>query len=67
MTDARALLNPKAAARALNRQSDSRPTYLIRLRPERGVDPIRALRAILKSLLRRHGMRCTFLVEEERR
>ena len=35
-----------------------RPTFTITLRPEPGVDPIHALRAVLKSLLRRYGLRC---------
>jgi hypothetical protein len=35
----------------------ARPIYVIRLRPERGVDAIRALRLVLKYLLRRFGMR----------
>jgi hypothetical protein len=41
------------------------PIYMIRLRPERG-DGIRALRAILKTLLRRYGIRA-LSIEEERR
>lgn len=37
----------------------SRPCYTIVLRPEPGIaDPIVALRAALKVLLRRHGLRC---------
>jgi hypothetical protein len=35
----------------------ARPIYVIPLRPERGVDAIRALRLVLKYLLRRFGMR----------
>ena len=35
-----------------------RPTFILHFRPEPGVDPIRALRAALKELLRRHGLRC---------
>lgn len=36
-----------------------RPTYMVRLQPLPEVeDPIRALRAALKQLLRRHGFRC---------
>jgi hypothetical protein len=34
-----------------------RPTFVIRLRPEKGVDPVRALRALLKVALRRFGLR----------
>ena len=36
-----------------------RPTFVMTLRPEPGVDPIRALRRVLKVLLRGYGMRCT--------
>jgi hypothetical protein len=35
-----------------------RPIFVLRLRPEKGIDPIRALRNVLKELLRRHGMKC---------
>ena len=39
-----------------------RPTYSIVVRPEPGVvDPERALRALLKLLLRRFGLRCVRL------
>jgi hypothetical protein len=35
------------------------PVFVLRVRPEPGVDdPFRALRAVLKSMLRRHGLRC---------
>jgi hypothetical protein len=43
-----------------------RPTFLLRLRPLKGVDPIRALRHVLKRLLRDYGMRA-LSVEEERK
>jgi hypothetical protein len=43
-----------------------RPTFLLRLQPLKGVDPIRALRHVLKRLLRNHGMRC-LSAEEERK
>jgi hypothetical protein len=36
-------------------------TFVVTLRPLPGVDPIRSLRWILKSLLRQHGMRCVNL------
>jgi hypothetical protein len=42
-----------------------RPVYTIRLRPEPGVDGIRALRALLKRALRAHRLRC-ISVEEAR-
>ena len=37
-----------------------RQTYVLHLRPEKHcLDPIRALRAVLKRSLRDHGLRCT--------
>jgi hypothetical protein len=39
--------------------------FVLTLQPLPGVDPIRALRWILKGLLRQHGMRCITLREEE--
>jgi hypothetical protein len=41
-----------------------RPIFVLRLRPELGIDPIRGLRHALKELLRRHGMRCVSVDEE---
>jgi len=41
-----------------------RPTFLLRLRPEPGVDPVHALRAALKLLLRKCRMRCLAVTEE---
>jgi hypothetical protein len=38
--------------------AEERPTYVLQLRPEPGVDPVRALRAVLKVALRRYGLRC---------
>jgi hypothetical protein len=35
-----------------------RPVYVLRLRPEPGIDGARALRFALKRLLRDYGMRC---------
>ena len=40
-----------------------RPIFTLVLRPEPGVEPIRALRAALKVLLRRFGLRCVGLKE----
>lgn len=40
-----------------------RPRYQLTLTPLPGVDAIRALRWILKSVLRRHGMRCISIEE----
>lgn len=42
-----------------------RPIYLLRLRPEKGVDPIRALRWILKRVLRDYGMQAISCEEEK--
>jgi hypothetical protein len=45
---------------------DGRPTFTLVLRPEPDVaDPVRALRALLKFALRRHGLRCTSAREEK--
>jgi hypothetical protein len=41
--------------------------FVLRLRPEPGVDAIRALRWTLKALLRRHGLRCLSIEEEASR
>jgi hypothetical protein len=40
-----------------------RPVFVLQLRPEPGVDAIRALRAALKRLLRDHGLRCISATE----
>jgi hypothetical protein len=43
-----------------------RPTYIVELRVEPGVaDPVRALRAALKSLLRRFGLRAISAEEKQ--
>lgn len=50
--------NERENATGIYMASD-RPTFLLTFRPEPGVDnPIRALRALLKMALRRHGLRC---------
>jgi hypothetical protein len=41
-----------------------RPTFTITLRPEPGVDAVPALRAVLKTLLRRYGMKCVSARED---
>jgi hypothetical protein len=46
-------------------RTPARPTYLVRLRPEPGVDAVHALRAALKYLLRRCGMRAISVEEEK--
>jgi hypothetical protein len=35
-----------------------RPIFILHLRPEPNVDPIRALRLLLKAASRRYGLRC---------
>jgi hypothetical protein len=40
------------------------PVFLVRLRPLPGVDAVRALRAALKTLLRKYGLRCESVEEE---
>lgn len=41
-----------------------RPIYKLSLRAEPGIDAIRALRWVLKSLLRQYGMRCVDIRRE---
>jgi hypothetical protein len=48
------------------RPRSPRPTFLIRVRPEPGVDAVCALRKFLKRLLRSAGLRA-LSVEQERR
>jgi len=43
-----------------------RPIYRIELRAEPGVDPVRALRGALKTLLRKYGLICTDVREVRR-
>jgi hypothetical protein len=50
--------------RAGQEQTARTPIYLLRLRPGPGIDPVHALRAALKSLLRRYGLRCVSAREE---
>jgi hypothetical protein len=57
----------RRAARKPSGALSRRPTFTVRLRPEPRVDPIRALRLGLKSLLRRYGLRCISAREETRR
>jgi hypothetical protein len=60
LTHEKPFVNPKqrvSAARDRVVKSD-RPTFVIRLQPQPGVDPIRGLRWILKTALRRFGLRC---------
>jgi hypothetical protein len=52
-----AMINITAPSTAKPAAKD-RPVYVLELRPEPGVDPVLALRALLKLTLRRFGMRC---------
>jgi hypothetical protein len=45
--------------------ADERPIFLLRLRPLKGTDPIRALRWILKRVLRDHKMQALSVEEEK--
>jgi len=44
---------------------NERPTFLLRLRPLKNIDPYRALRWILKRVLRTYGMQCVSVEEEK--
>jgi hypothetical protein len=46
-------------------QKPDRPVFVLRLQPLKGVDPIKALRWVLKHLLRQHGMRALSCDEEK--
>jgi hypothetical protein len=48
------------------RKRTGRPTFVLQLRPNPGIEPVRALRAVLKHLLRRHGFLCLSVHEERR-
>jgi hypothetical protein len=48
------------------RTSNTRPIFTIQFRAERGVDPVRALRALLKASLRQFGLRCISVVEDQK-
>jgi hypothetical protein len=40
------------------------PRFVLTLQPLRGVDAIKALRRVLKGMLRQHGLRCVRIVQE---
>jgi hypothetical protein len=42
-----------------------RPIYLLKLRPEPGIDGVRALRFALKFLLRRLGLKVVYIREDK--
>jgi hypothetical protein len=43
---------------SLSEQPPRRPIFVVKFRPEPGVDGVRSLRALLKIALRQHGLRC---------
>jgi hypothetical protein len=45
--------------------NDRRIIYVLKLRALPGVDAIRALRHVLKRLLRQYGLRCVSVSEEQ--
>jgi hypothetical protein len=47
------------------RKGRDRPIFVLRLRPEKGVNPVHGLRHALKELLRRHGMRAVSVDQEK--
>jgi hypothetical protein len=57
---------PSSSPSPLEQPYQERSTFVLRLRPLKGVDPIRALRWVLKNLLRQHGLRA-LSVEQERK
>jgi hypothetical protein len=44
---------------------DDRPTYVLTLRPEKGIDGLRATKALLKFALRKFGLRVVTIREEQ--
>jgi hypothetical protein len=44
---------------------NDRPTFVLVLRPLPGVDGLRAIRALIKIALRKFGLRCVMLREEQ--
>jgi len=53
-----ATVHPPNSTAASTAPASDRPTFTLELRPEPGVDPVLALRALLKIALRRFGLRC---------
>jgi hypothetical protein len=54
MSDAHPLISIAASTAPAR----DRPTFVLELRPEPGIDPVLALRALLKVTRRRFGLRC---------
>jgi hypothetical protein len=62
----RSLFRPFGYVRRARPEQQSVPVYVVRLRPERGVEPIKTLRIALKILLHRFGLRVLSVEEVER-
>lgn len=45
--------------------ASDRPVFCMRVRAEPRVDPIRALRWLLETMLRQYGLRCVSIEEEK--
>lgn len=46
--------------------ADERQIYCLKVRAERGVDVVKALRSLLKTALRGFGLRCVSITKEEK-
>jgi hypothetical protein len=44
---------------------DSRPVFVVSFRPEKGIDGLRAFKALLKFALRKYGLRVVTMKEEQ--
>jgi hypothetical protein len=55
------------SATSTTKPAKERPTFVLELRPEPGVDPVLALRALIKAALRRYGLRCISATEDNKR
>jgi hypothetical protein len=59
------VIRPTEPAEDERISAKQRPVFLLRLRPEPGIDALSAIRVGLKGLLRRHGLRCVGLRRED--
>jgi hypothetical protein len=57
---------PRERMNTMSEPAKDRPIFVLRLRAEPGVDPIRSLRALLKVTLRWFGLRAIEAREENR-
>jgi hypothetical protein len=44
-----------------------RPVFVVCLQAQKGIEPIRALKGMLKMALRRYGLKCTSVKEARKR